>query len=613
MRTLASTRMLAAVGMACLTLACSASRKSIFGNGLSSGSGDASSGTSSGDSGSGGSTANSTAAGLGGNFSTSGSGGDETVGCSADLRYIVDGTGKVVKDCWPNQGCSKGVCVDPCVAAADSQGNVGCSFVLPNAHFYAGIKPPCFTAFAANNWARPAKITVSRGGQKYDVSAFGRIAQSNPAVAGWASIPANGVPQDQVGVLFLADDPQSTNAGPLTCPIQPAIRVTNGTAVYGNGSNSGIGQAWKITSDTPISLYDIIPYGGAKSYLPSATMVMPTTAWGTNYIAVLPKPSQGPPWGQIAAVEDGTNVQILPTVPLPAAGAVPPGQPNVTLSFGLKGGEFVQWQLQNPNDMTGSIIKSDKPVVFIGGDAYQCYSSKTSTGGGCDSGHQTIPPVSAMAGEYVLPPYTSRGQAPESIPYRFVGAVNGTTLSWEPSTPPGAPTSIALGQKVDFETTGSWIVKAQDKDHPFYVGQLMTGCNVPGNNGLGDEDFVNILPPAQFLRKYVFFTDPTYPTTNLVFVRVKEPDGFKEVKLDCAGNLANWQPVGKGDKYQMTNIDLIRLGQPKGACNNGPHSASSDGRFGVMVWGLDNYSSYGYPAGGSVAPINTVIIPPTPK
>ena len=43
-------------------------------------------------------------------------------------------------------------------------------------------------------------------------------------------------------------------------------------------------------------------------------------------------------------------------------------------------------------------------------------------------------------------------------------------------------------------------------------------------------------------------------------MRVKEPSGFKEVKLDCAGNLANWQPVGKGDLYQMTNIDLIRLG-----------------------------------------------------
>ena len=42
-------------------------------------------------------------------------------------------------------------------------------------------------------------------------------------------------------------------------------------------------------------------------------------------------------------------------------------------------------------------------------------------------------------------------------------------------------------------------------------------------------------------------------------------------------------------------------------------TAESTGRFGVMVWGLDSCSSYAYPAGGSVAPINTVIVPPTPK
>jgi hypothetical protein len=145
------------------------------------------------------------------------------------------------------------------------------------------------------------------------------------------------------------------------------------------------------------------------------------------------------------------------------------------------------------------------------------------------------------------------------------------------------------------------------------LGQVMSGNGVAGNaGGIGDEEFVNLLPPAQFLSKYVFFTDPTYPTTNLVFVRTTLASGFKEVDLDCLGNITGWVDVGTTGKYQMTTVDLVRQGVPNGSCTNGPHVAESEGPFGIMVWGLDYFSSYAYPAGGSVAPINDVIVPPVP-
>jgi hypothetical protein len=203
----------------------------------------------------------------------------------------------------------------------------------------------------------------------------------------------------------------------------------------------------------------------------------------------------------------------------------------------------------------------------------------------------------------------------ESIMYRIVGAVNGTTLSYTPAVN-GAPTSIQAGQVIDFEATGPFVVKSQGIKNPFYVGQVMPGCSVtsgsrPPGGCLGDEEYVNIPPPKQFLTKYVFFSDPTYPTTNLVFLRAKTSQGFKDVNLDCAGNLKGWKAVGPN--YEITNIDLIRGGMKNGMCDNGPHTASSDGPFGLMVWGLDSASSYGYPAGGNIAPINTVIVTPTPK
>src|SRR5262249_5694784 len=129
-------------------------------------------------------------------------------------------------------------------------------------------------------------------------------------------------------------------------------------------------------------------------------------------------------------------------------------------------------------------------IAFTGGNAYICYTSATSSGGGCDSAHQMIPPVAALGSEYVAPPYKTRittGE-PESIPYRIVGAVSGTQLTYDPPVP-SAPTVVGAGQKLDFESTLAFRVSSQDKDHPFYLGQIMTGCEVYGGDFdcLGDE------------------------------------------------------------------------------------------------------------------------------
>jgi hypothetical protein len=226
-----------------------------------------------------------------------------------------------------------------------------------------------------------------------------------------------------------------------------------------------------------------------------------------------------------------------------------------------------------------------------------------------------IPPIAALGSEYVAPPYPTRrlDLVLESVPYRIVGTVDGTVLTYDPPVP-GAPATVGLGQRVDFESTVPFKVTSQDKDHPFYVGQIMTGCFVDGGDGqLGDEEYVNILPPAQFLSKYVFFTDPTYPTTNLTIVRTKTASGFKEVDVACLGTVSGWQPVGSSGQYEITWVDLVKNGANQGGCSNGPQVATSEGPFGIMVWGTSTFASYAYPAGGNVAPINTVIVPPVPR
>jgi hypothetical protein len=555
----------------------------------------------------------------GGNGSGSGVG----VSCSSDLHNVIDGNGNVVETCPSDQGCEDGMCVPACQAAAASQGTVGCDFVVATPSFYPEIDPPCFAVFLANNWPLDSVVTINRGAATYDPTMFGRVPNGAATAASWPAVPATGIASENVGVFFLSSDPAAVNgATPMTCPISPAVASSGGAAVWNGGNaDSGVGTSFHITTSVPVSGYDIMPYGGADSFLPSAELLFPTTAWGTNFVTAGPKPTSGPGWGQISASMDNTMVQITPTSSLPAGTGVVAAPASATTTYTLNAGQFVQWQ--DAGDMGGSVIQSSNPISYTGGTGYLCVTSATDpAGGGCDSGHQMIPPVSALGYQYVAMPYATRmaSLAPESINYRLVGTVAGTTLTYTPAVT-GAPTALAVGQVVEFQTTTAFTVTSQDNMHPFYLGQYMSGCLLtggtrPGDSGdegtncLGDEEYVNILPPAQWLSSYVFFTDPTYATTNLVLTRMADSTGtFQDVTVDCLGTITGWQPVGDGSMWQTTNADLQRL-TPVGTCTNGRHTASSMGAFNIMVWGLDTFSSYAYPAGGNVGKINPVVVIP---
>ena len=128
---------------------------------------------------------------------------------------------------------------------------------------------------------------------------------------------------------------------------------------------------------------------------------------------------------------------------------------------------------------------------------------------------------------------------------------------------------------------------------------------------LGDDDWVVLVPPPQYLRAYSFFVDPTYGTSTLVVVRRAGSTGFAEVTLECMGPLGGWQPIGSGDRFEYAHLELYRGGVGTvPACETSQHRASSDEDLGIVVWGTDHAASYGYPAGGTLRSINEVDVIP---
>jgi hypothetical protein len=556
-------------------------------------------------------------------------------GCSADLQNVVDASGHVVKECPSDQGCWDAKCILACEAAALSKGTIGCDFwgadppFLANGHGWE-LDGPCYAVFLANTWGRPAKLTVTRGAQSFDMTQFGYIPKGIFPNTTYEPLPATGIPPNEVAVLFLSHKPGVMNNTSLECPVPPAL-LEDGAV-----SGSGRGAAFHVVSDTPVSAYDILPFGGAASYLPSATLLFPATAWGTNYYAIAPHNPSGSLWAAVIANHDGTTVKVATSITLPGGGGIDPAPAGLTTEYKLDAGEVLQWLdpdsliSQTIVDPTGAIFESDKPIALLTGNTYLQVPSATSpNGGGQDSAHQQIPHVKALGSEYVGAGVVTRlaDLSAESVPYRVLGVVDGTELLWDPAPPSGAPVALAAGEVAEFETTEIFSVKSQDADHPFVFTQYLAGTpqnnSRPGCGGeppiegipcaLGDEDWVNLVSPRQFLQRYVFFTDPTYSTTNLVLVRTKGPEGFSDVEVGCLGTVTGWEPVGSAGVYQYAHVDLVRETVAVASCDVSRHEATSAGAFGITVWGTDWFSSYGYPAGGNIGVINDVEVPSVPK
>ncbi|HEX4454256.1 MAG TPA: IgGFc-binding protein [Kofleriaceae bacterium] len=538
--------------------------------------------------------------------------------CSTDSQSIVDCKGNVVQACGAGDSCANAACIDACDAAAANKSSIGCDYYSVNPD---SVEPgACFAAYVANTSSAPISISVELGSAALPIDGFARVPSGTGQAITYAPLANDMLMPNQVAILFLAD------AGGITaCPsgITPALTATSANVV-----GTGYGSAFHITTSAPAVMYDIYPYGGGASAVTSATLLLPTTVWDVNYVAADAYTGDaGSPFVEIVGSMDNTMVTITPVTAITGGTGVAAAGAGMPTQYMVSAGQVLQFE--QTTELIGSVITSNEPVGVWGGATCM---DVTSGAAACDTAHQEIPPVKSLGNHYAAVRYRNRfdGQE-ETVPWRIVGAVDGTTLTYSPSMPNGAPTTLMQGQMVEFESPGQFVVESQGSGNPFYMASYMTGCETVDpeeEDCRGDPEYVNIVPPEQYLSQYTFFTDPTYPETNLVLTREKVNGAFADVNLDCLGTVTGWTMLDAADDMEYTRVDLStgNFGAV-GNCNNGLHVATSTQRFGLVVWGWGSaitggsfgeppspgafYTqcvSYGYPAGASVKQINQVVI-----
>lgn len=598
--------------------------------------------------------------------------------CDAKDPAHVYVCGKPVQTCQPLEQCEEredsATCINPCVDSLGNDTSNGCDFYAVEMDMSSSGVGVCYAVFVVNQWSTGAlaKLQVSRGGQVLPLEQFARIPVGKGADITYAPFPADGLATNQIAILFLSRDPlQAGNpsfdpSAPsvlANCPPGVTPAIVADAALHG----TGVATAFHIQTNVPVVAYQMLPYGGGRARVTGATLLVPTSAWDSNYVIAdayqfpINIPTTGPgaehgagPTTVIIASQNSTHVTVNPTANILANGPVAGAQAGVPTTYTLNQGQYLQFT--QPAELTGSPVQADGPIAVIGGATLMDVPVTVPR---ADSAEQMLPPVRALGSEYVAVRYRNRGAVEEIVPWRIVGVVDGTQLTYDPPQP-GAPATVDSHKPAaEFWAPGPFVVSS-DPMHPFYVASYMTGgCGAefdagecPGGDpantgplgGRGDPEFLNVVPPGQWLPRYTFFTDPTYPETNLVVVRERDPQTgvMPDVGLDCLGTLTGWAPVGTQGIYEMTRVDLSTGDfQAVGACDNGVHTIAATipgaptgagapvPRFTVTIWGWgsgatffpDNPSagdeanpkftrwvSYGYPAGANFQPLNNVVL-----
>jgi hypothetical protein len=393
------------------------------------------------------------------------------------------------------------------------------------------------------------------------------------------------------------------------------------------------GGAFHLTSDVPVLVYQFnaLEYKAGTtgndlngkawstcpaakgiacdSYSNDASLLLPSTAMTGNYVItgvpgddldeIVMKVPIGASYAVITATADATTVKIQlsktadilatasgssPAITAVAQNATTPAKVTYTMNAGDvieiipdQGGAY---------DLTGSIIEASAPVqVIVGNPCTTNPGQSLLTQYTCDHIEETVLPYETWGKNYVVTTPTGPNMNTPAHTVRIYGGATAANLTYQPSTPSGAPTSIGAGAVVAFMASSSFQVTG---DQPFAVsseqqsGEVVDTVNT--KDPQGDPSLSFFAAVEQYRDHYIFLAPDDYNTS---FADVVVPNGCT-LMLDGAAVTTTPTPI-------TSNVGVLRL--PLSSGMGGSHSLVGTTPFGLQVIGYGDQTSYQYPGG----------------
>ena len=379
--------------------------------------------------------------------------------------------------------------------------------------------------------------------------------------------------------------------------------------------------AYRIQATIPITAYQFNPLENVDVFSNDASLLLPENVLGKWYIVMTREQTFEilRSYLTVIATQPGeTEVTVTvtaPTLPGQETG-IPHLEPGESITRTMKQFDVLNIETNRPgSDLTGSVVLATRRVAVFGGseasnapNTASCtvapheevgvcsYDGKTECETPLDCldfntccadhlEHQMFP-VKTWGKQYIAARTFPRNQ--ERDVWRILAAEDNTQVT---TLPPQATIPVLhSGEWFEFESGKDFEIIA---NKPIMVGQFLAaqdapepnvnGIPQPGDAGIGDPAMMLAVPFEQFREDYVILAPNKY---ELDYVTITAPTGamvtFDGVMLDPV----DFEPIGTG---QFSAIRFL--------IEDGSHRVESDSKIGIIVYGYDQYVSYGYPGG----------------
>lgn len=524
--------------------------------------------------------------------------------------------------------CYEGKCESMCDRARIDRSYVGCDFFavdLDNAAINdqnnAAVQQ--FAVAVANPHDVPVDVKVS-----LNDGAFGGVPE--PRVVSEVTVPPGSLE------VFKLDQREVDGSTP---------------GALNDGTHSAVSSnAYRIESSHPITAYQFNPLENVDVFSNDASLLLPTSAIGTDYSVVSwpqtignsEDPSQDfdstsdeedlRAFLTVVGTEPDTKLEItlgpevMEIVPAGPITATLPGQ-LIDLTIGPY--DVVNIETEGLNaDFTGTLASADKPiVVFVGSEASDVPKFGTYATRQCCADHleEQLFPDTALGSFFSvarMPPRTrALAEAAED------GADLGIALTDEPewvrvlAVRPGTTTILTTlpppQDEVVLQQGANRILRAEQdftltSDQAVAVLQALPSqgvTGIPRQYPGGDPSIIAVPPVQQYRSDYIFLTPDQYAFDFVVITAEADArvllDG-EELGDRCTMDPADGLPLDDDEDPERVvyrcqlSFPIIEPGTgdvSPGEQNDGVHTVASNREVGIVVYGFDRFVSYAYVGG----------------
>ena len=344
-----------------------------------------------------------------------------------------------------------------------------------------------------------------------------------------------------------------------------------------------------------------------------AFLVYPTDVLGREYLVLsYNSDGSGQPYGYpptfwlsgnstpsqfvLVGTENNTRITITPTVETFRHSKAPF---NITLNQGEA--YLIQAKIKEGNlksDLTGTFIKSDKPVAVFAGHQRALVPVGNQNLESRDFLAEQMLPISTWGKNAYVIPYVTPPDA-TSIGddlFRILIGDDGTDVFINGNN----EGRFNKGEFIEKIITGSATIEATG---PILVAEFKKTSKLTGisNSPLSDPFMMIVPPKEQFMQSYSMINIQAYEDNGwfnekvyeLHYIAIVAPNNaIDNTYLD--GSLLSrnvFQPVQPDTDYYYANIEVTE----------GPHRISSSSKIGVYIYGYGGANSYGYVGGLSMS------------